>query len=76
MTDRPEIPETRDVTERDVAGSDTASGDVAEPIAEVVLAIDGVAGRSIRETADSIRTAVAPLAPGPVHVTVEDVVRL
>lgn len=35
-----------------------------------------IAGHSVRETADAIRTAVAPLAPGAVHVTVEDVVRI
>jgi uncharacterized alkaline shock family protein YloU len=34
-----------------------------------------VAGSPIRETADAIRSAVAPLSSGPVHVTVEDVVR-
>lgn len=32
-------------------------------------------GSSIRETADAVRAAVAPLSPGPVHVVVEDVVR-
>ncbi|WP_338887993.1 Asp23/Gls24 family envelope stress response protein [Rhodococcus sovatensis] len=34
------------------------------------------AGNSIRETADAIRTAVSALSNGPVHVTVEDVVRV
>lgn len=34
-----------------------------------------IAGSPVRETADAVRTAVAPLQPGPVHVTVEDVVR-
>jgi hypothetical protein len=34
-----------------------------------------IAGHPVRETADAIRTAVSPLSPGPVHVTVEDVVR-
>lgn len=32
-------------------------------------------GSSVRETADAVRSAVAPLADGPVHVIVEDVVR-
>ncbi|MDJ0393669.1 Asp23/Gls24 family envelope stress response protein [Rhodococcus sp. G-MC3] len=32
-------------------------------------------GSPIRETADAVRLAVAPLSPGPVHVIVEDVVR-
>ena len=108
MTERPETPETSDVAATDVAGTD-----VAERIAEVVLAVDGVAGlhggmfgeaatylpgrrvsgirlgdngtevhvtlvagHSVRETADAIRMAVAPLAPGAIHVTVEDVVRV
>lgn len=34
-----------------------------------------LAGSSIRETADAIRVAVANLYDGPIHVTVEDVVR-
>lgn len=32
-------------------------------------------GSSIRETADAVRTVVASLFTGPVHVTVEDIVR-
>ncbi|MBJ8338942.1 Asp23/Gls24 family envelope stress response protein [Antrihabitans sp. YC3-6] len=32
-------------------------------------------GTSIRTAADEIRTAVAALVPGPVHVIVEDVIR-
>lgn len=32
-------------------------------------------GNPIRETADAVRAAVAPLSEGPVHVVVEDVVR-
>jgi uncharacterized alkaline shock family protein YloU len=32
-------------------------------------------GFPVRSTADAVRDAVAPLVSGPVHVTVEDVVR-
>lgn len=32
-------------------------------------------GTPLRLTAEAVRDAVAPLVPGPVHVTVEDVVR-
>lgn len=34
-----------------------------------------VMGHPIRETADAVRSVVAALTPGPVHVIVEDVVR-
>lgn len=32
-------------------------------------------GAPIRGTAEEVRRVVSPLAPGPVHVTVEDIVR-
>lgn len=32
-------------------------------------------GSPLRETADAVRSAAAPLCTGPVHVTVEDVVQ-
>lgn len=32
-------------------------------------------GFAVRPTAEAVRDAVAPLVPGPVHVTVEDIVR-
>lgn len=41
----------------------------------VEVHVSVASGSPIRDTADAIRTVVASLFSGPVHVTVEDVVR-